>query len=1149
MVKAGEVTLEGNLDSSKIEEGGKSTILKIGGALSKAFSGINGLITTAGIGVLAGISISLTAGVKAAVEFEDAFAMVKKTMAEVDDPRVFEKIANDLKTLATQIPVRATELAALGSVAGQLGVKAEDVNEFVEVVGKLSVATNLTGTQAATSLARFLNVTNQTTDQVGKMGAILVQLGNNVAAQESEIILLAQNFGAIGTVAGLSAEDILAFSAAMRETGQQASAGSTALGKLFTLLADAGKMGGGDLANFAEVAGVPMAQFAEILETDVAKATQMFLKGLKELNDSGAALNPTLQKLGLNQVRTARAVLSLANNYEGLDEALKLAREEAISQNALNEEAATRFETVSQKVNQFKSIMNVASSNIGELFLPVVSKLMDFFITLARGLVGLVRGFKELSTFMKTLVTTGGLALVIKSVKNLIGVFKGVFGIVAEGSSATGALGMLKNGLQFLIKPLKLLAGWVGIVVAAIAGLFALGKKQEAFDAFNEGVKSIGNSIEELGSMEGGIADNLTDDIVYDFVEKIPEGFREGVRKAVNDGQITADSTKAAIAIGDVMSKNITDKIRNGLSVGDMFDGVAHTQLTDALAAMDMEGGVEVFGEIYEITKLLRDELQKGKLANQQTVEILKSQLAYYTAIAEASGEIETDQEKLNRLIKQTLGIQVSQEAWVKKMLETDAGRLSLAERLKDQNKEIYDLLVKMGYLNPVDPISDALNQLTIDANNFKQLIEDLKKPGDLVFDMEISAMEVDAAHREHNKLHEESKELHQENIDLQQQLIDLQNAEILLAEEVVEIAELNAAADELALKHKTEAVKTLQEQKREQDLINEALEIEERLRNGLALSANDQLQREKLRKDRRRVELAVAQGSLEFADLELAAIDENIKAIEDKAVTQLDADIAREKVKEINQSAEARREKEIAEIEKMRNDALQIAEDAQKRRNEEIEAIEKRRVEINERLLELPLEIKRAHKGIHDAQMAVIDANVKLLTSFGDLRSIVVEDAIKMAKALGMPLEVLQGIMTLSNHAQKEAVGKVNDRIQGVIGGDYGISVTNSNYTNRRTGQFGKFENQHIGGMLKNTGQYRVGELGPEILKMNPSGGGFIQRLDQDGRAGMGGAPTIVNVNVTGLPTDPIAARRIAQNIQRELNKLAKDGRSGAIR
>ena len=158
--------------------------------------------------------------------------------------------------MATQIPVRATELAALGSVAGQLGVASNDVSKFVEVTGKLGVATNMTGEQAATSLARFLNVTNQTTDEVDKFAAILVQLGNNVAAQESEIILLAQNFGAVASVAGLGATEVLAFSAAMRETGQQSSAGATALGKFFMALKGAEQGDAQALFKFAEVAGV-----------------------------------------------------------------------------------------------------------------------------------------------------------------------------------------------------------------------------------------------------------------------------------------------------------------------------------------------------------------------------------------------------------------------------------------------------------------------------------------------------------------------------------------------------------------------------------------------------------------------------------------------------------------------------------------------------------------------------------------------------------------------------------------------------------------------------------------------------------------------------------------------------------------------------
>ena len=36
------------------------------------------------------------------------------------------------------------------------------------------------------------------------------------------------------------------------------------------------------------------------------------------------------------------------------------------------------------------------------------------------------------------------------------------------------------------------------------------------------------------------------------------------------------------------------------------------------------------------------------------------------------------------------------------------------------------------------------------------------------------------------------------------------------------------------------------------------------------------------------------------------------------------------------------------------------------------------------------------------------------------------------------------------------------------------------------------------------------------------------------------------MNVNITGLPADPISARKAAINIRRELNKLESEGTAG---
>jgi hypothetical protein len=84
------------------------------------------------------------------------------------------------------------------------------------------------------------------------------------------------------------------------------------------------------------------------------------------------------------------------------------------------------------------------------------------------------------------------------------------------------------------------------------------------------------------------------------------------------------------------------------------------------------------------------------------------------------------------------------------------------------------------------------------------------------------------------------------------------------------------------------------------------------------------------------------------------------------------------------------------------------------------------------------------------------------------------------------------------------------------------------------------------MGGMVRLGQTGLVGEAGMEIIKPMPHG---VMVTPMQG--GGGGQPInqYVSLNVTGLPTDPLAARKIAQNIQRELNKLKSDGRSGIVR
>jgi TP901 family phage tail tape measure protein len=1134
--KAGSLFFETAVDDGAVD-GADKVAVKVGSRLAKAFTGIGGMINTATVAIIASLGVGMVAGTRAAIEFEDAFAMVKKTMADVEDPKVFEKIADDLQRLATQIPVRATELAALGSVAGQLGVASEDVSKFVEVTGKLGVATNMTGEQAATSLARFLNVTNQTTDEVDKFAAILVQLGNNVAAQESEIILLAQNLGAVASVAGLGATEVLAFSAAMRETGQQSSAGATALGKFFMALKGAEQGDAQALFKFAEVAGTSVTEMADLIETDIGRAAQMFLDGLNRMNAQGQSTIAVLQALGLNQARTSRALLSLANNSEGLAEAIRLANKEAIEQNALNEEAATRFETVSQKTAQFKSIMNVAGQQIGEIFLPFVSKVVDVLIQIAKGVVGAIRGFQEMSSAMRKVA-----AIVLGS--GIVKLFKSLGGAIAGTGKAGGMLstiaGKLASGLKFLMGPLL-------TVIGLMKTLFNLGEKQETFEGFNQAIVSIGDTLEEVQSQGGDFAENFTEETMNALVEKFPEEMRQTLRDSVKDGVITEQAVEFAAGIGSALSSEIDSALRNSVGVGDIFNKFTFDDLSEAVTLMEQAGGEETFGPLLTMAKELTGEFDQQTGALTEQGEIIKTNLTAMLAIASTFDKILTPTEKLAIELENVLEATGETDENIARILADEELMLKVAKSLTGEFKQFGPLIEAIPFKDVTDGMITAQEQLSKNAEIMRQVINDIFEPTEMKFAVEMAEFDVLDAIKEQNELKQEGIDLNQEDVELGEELARLKASELLSEEEILDIQEKTAEIAELQNKHRTEGVMTLEEQRKQQDLITEALEIEDRIRRGMLLTANEQLQKEKLKKDLRKVELAASQGSLEFADLEAEAIREKIKEIDNSAVSAEDAEILRAKAAETGEKAQLRRKNELNKIEKLTGEIQKTNDDALIQRQKEIEDIEKRRVEINEQLLELPRKMKEANFEVLNSQKELANKNLDLLSGFKELGTVVESEAMRMAKDLGLPFSTLQGMENIINTLKNDSGAYINTAV-GRAGLDGNTFVepgeSSAQSTVNRVLDAGAM---HQGGMMKAGSRALVGEFGPEIIKTMPGGGAMVSKI-KDFQMSQGGG-NIVNVNVTGLPTDPIAARRIAQNIQRELNKLAKDGRSGIVR
>ena len=221
--KAVEGTAKGAEDAAKKADTAMGQMVKSAQNNRQAWDQVGGTLTGFGAASVGALGLAT----KAAMDWESSWAGVQKTV-DGTAPQMAELEAG-LRGLARELPSSHAEIAAVAEAAGQLGIETPNILGFTRTMIDMGEATNLSAEEAATSLARFMNVMGTSQGDVGRLGAAVVGLGNNFATTESEIVQMSQRLAGAGAQAGLTEGDVMGIATAMSSVGIEAEAGGSAM--------------------------------------------------------------------------------------------------------------------------------------------------------------------------------------------------------------------------------------------------------------------------------------------------------------------------------------------------------------------------------------------------------------------------------------------------------------------------------------------------------------------------------------------------------------------------------------------------------------------------------------------------------------------------------------------------------------------------------------------------------------------------------------------------------------------------------------------------------------------------------------------------------------------------------------------------------
>jgi len=320
----------------------------------------------AGAAAIGGMVIALKKSISAFIEFEDAMASVAKTTGLSGD--ALAGLSSEIKTLSTNIPIAAVELADIAAIAGQLGIQGtENIISFTETVAQISVAFDMSAESAATAMAKLGKIYDIPIEQTSNFASAINILGNTTAASETQIAAFGMSLGAAAVNMGFSATESMSLGATLISMGMDASDAGTRLNSAFTKMA-------ANIDKVSEFLGISEDAFRSAFGEDPMAMIIKIVEKLSTIEDPLERATAASEMFG---IVGAKSITGLGGDLEGLLINLEGSAKGFEENTSLADEFAAKTNTLKAAIQLLKNNFNAVAITIGEKFAPHIKAVSD----------------------------------------------------------------------------------------------------------------------------------------------------------------------------------------------------------------------------------------------------------------------------------------------------------------------------------------------------------------------------------------------------------------------------------------------------------------------------------------------------------------------------------------------------------------------------------------------------------------------------------------------------------------------------------------------------------------------------------------------------------------------------------------------------